>query len=102
MTQAVITGLDRWLVEVSTRMTDVEEADAGTRFLAAAEAVDSVRQTHAGLSSSFLGAIAHARNDETVRLLIVQGLRRTCSQVAPTVCRKSPQPLRQVVTPSNA
>lgn len=82
VTEAVIAGLDRWLVEVSSRMTYVEQADAWTRFLAAAEAVESTRQTHAGLSSSFLAAIAHARHDETVRLLIVEGIRRTRPQVA--------------------
>lgn len=82
VTEAVVTGLDRWLEEVSSRMTDVEGADVWTRFLAAAEAVESTRQSHAGLSSSFLGAIAHARHDETVRPLIVEGVLRTRRQVA--------------------
>jgi len=82
VTEAVITGLDRWLEEVSSRMFDVERADVWTRFLAAAEAVESTRQIHAGLSSSFLAATAHARHDETVRRLIVEGVQRTRRQVA--------------------
>jgi AcrR family transcriptional regulator len=79
VTEAVIEGLDRWLVEIEQAL---ETVDPPARFLKAAEVFDATRREHAGLARSFLGALARAQHDARVAELLAEGFRHTRPNVA--------------------
>ena len=82
ITQAAITGLDRWLDEIADSLGDVASVDPATRYQRAREAMERTRRRHAGLARTFLAALAMAQHDERVRELITAGFARTRPSVA--------------------
>ena len=82
VTEAAITGLDRWLEEIAESLGDVPAVDPATRYRRAREAMERTRLRHAGLARTFLAALAMAQHDERVRELITAGFARTRPSVA--------------------
>jgi AcrR family transcriptional regulator len=82
VTEAAITGLDRWLEEVAERLGDVAAKDPVTRYRRAGEAIERTRRLHGGLARTFLAALAMAQHDERVRELLAAGFARTRPSVA--------------------
>jgi AcrR family transcriptional regulator len=82
VTEAVIVGLDRWLVEIAGRLDEMAAATPEERFRAAIGVVEEGRRAHEGLARNFLGALARAQHDERVRALLAEGFRRTRHEVA--------------------
>jgi AcrR family transcriptional regulator len=82
VTQAVIEGLDRWLAEVDSAVTDLGAEDPRERYRMATEAIEATRERHRGLAVTFLVALARAQHDPAVRRLLTEGFRRARSQVA--------------------
>lgn len=82
VTEAVIAGLDRWLVEIGRRLDEMAAAAPRERFRAAIGVVDEGRRAHDGLARDFPGALAKAQHDERVRALLAEGFRRTRDEVA--------------------
>jgi AcrR family transcriptional regulator len=82
ITEAAITGLDRWLEEISESLGDVAAVDPATRYRRAGEAMERTRRRHTGLARTFLAALAMAQHDERVRELISDGFARTRPSVA--------------------
>ncbi|MDQ2629882.1 MAG: TetR/AcrR family transcriptional regulator [Actinomycetota bacterium] len=77
VTEAVISGLDRWLGEIERSLGELADRDPATRMRLAGEAVERTREAHAGLARNFLGALARAQHDDRVRDQLVEGFRRT-------------------------
>jgi AcrR family transcriptional regulator len=82
VTAAVIEGLDRWLEEIARAIGDVSSLDPPTRFLRAAEVLETTRQRYSGLARNFIAAIAKAQHDATVRELLTEGFRRSRGDVS--------------------
>jgi AcrR family transcriptional regulator len=82
VTEAVIVGLDRWLVEIERALAAVEPQDPATRFTRAAEVIEATRRRHVGLARNFLGALAKAQHDPRVAELLGEGFRHTRPNVA--------------------
>lgn len=82
VTEAVITGLDRWLEEVAAGLDGLATAEPSTRLGRAAEVIDATRKRHAGLATSFLLALARAQHDPRVRKLLTDGVRKTRPSIA--------------------
>jgi AcrR family transcriptional regulator len=82
VTEAAITGLDRWLDEVAERLGDVAAKDPVTRYRRAGEAIEDTRRLHGGLARTFLAALAMAQHDERIRELLAAGFARTRPSVA--------------------
>ncbi|GAA0925032.1 TetR/AcrR family transcriptional regulator [Virgisporangium aurantiacum] len=82
VTEAVITGLDRWLAEIVRRLDELQTRAPEDRFQAAFAIVAHTRRRHEGLARTFLGAMAKASHDERVRQLLTEGFRRTRGEVA--------------------
>jgi AcrR family transcriptional regulator len=82
VTEAVITGLDRWLAEIARRLDELDARAPQDRFRAAFAVVADSRRRHEGLARTFLGAMAKASHDERVRQLLTEGFRRTRGEVA--------------------
>lgn len=82
VTEAVILGLDRWLVEIARRLDEMAAVAPEERFRAAIGVVEEGRRAHEGLARNFLGALAKAQHDERVRALLAEGFRRTRDEVA--------------------
>jgi AcrR family transcriptional regulator len=82
ITDAAITGLDRWLEEIAESLGDVAAVDPAHRYRRAGEAMERTRRRHAGLARTFLAALAMAQHDERVRELISDGFARTRPSVA--------------------
>ena len=84
VTEAVIEGLDRWLVEIARELDD---AAAGTpdqptvRFQRAWEAMAAGLHRHTGLARTFVGALAMAQHDERVRETLAAGFHRSRADV---------------------
>jgi AcrR family transcriptional regulator len=77
VTEAVITGLDRWLEQVATRLEHLEPQAPPTRLRRAGEVIEATRRQHAGLARTFLLALAKAQHDPRVRDRLAAGFRRT-------------------------
>jgi AcrR family transcriptional regulator len=82
VTEAVVAGLDRWLVEIARRLDELEARAPQERLRAAFAVVADSRRNHEGLARTFLGAMAKASHDERVRQLLTEGFRRTRGEVA--------------------
>jgi AcrR family transcriptional regulator len=82
VTEAVIEGLDRWLAEIEAGLGELAAHDPAVRFRRAAEAIETTRRRHAGLARNFVGALAKAQHDESVRDLLAAGFRRSRPEVA--------------------
>lgn len=82
VTEAVIEGLDRWLIDVATGLGDLASLTPAARFRSAGEVLENSRQRHAGLAKNFLGALAKAQHDARVRELLAAGFHRTRPNVA--------------------
>jgi AcrR family transcriptional regulator len=82
ITEAVIEGLDRWLVEIADALGDLGRFAPDQRLRRAGAAVDATRRRHTGLAKNFLGALAKAQHDERVRQALAEGFRRTRPRVA--------------------
>jgi AcrR family transcriptional regulator len=82
ITEAVITGLDRWLEEIATAMGDLEGLEPSGRLQRAWAVIDATRRRHSGLTRNFLGALARAQHDRRIRTALADGFRRTRPRVA--------------------
>jgi AcrR family transcriptional regulator len=82
VTEAAITGLDRWLEEVARGLGDVETQDPAERFRRAGEVIEATRRGHAGLATNYVGALAKAHHDARIRDRLAEGFRRARPNVA--------------------
>lgn len=82
VTEAVTTGLDRWLEEIASTLDGLTEADPSMRLGRAGEMFHATRTRHAGLARNFLSALARARHDPRIRELLTDGFRRTRPKIA--------------------
>jgi AcrR family transcriptional regulator len=82
VTEAAITGLDRWLEEVAEGLGDVAGQEPAVRYRRAGEVIERTRRRHSGLARTFLAALAMAQHDERVRELLAEGFARTRPNVA--------------------
>lgn len=82
VTEAVVTGLDRWLGEVAAGLDGLATAEQSARFRRAGEVIDATRRRHAGLARNLLAALVRAQHDQRVRKLLIEGFRRTRPRIA--------------------
>jgi AcrR family transcriptional regulator len=82
ITEAVIAGLDRWLMEISEALGALERLEPAARFRRAGAVIEATRRRHTGLTRNFLGALAKAQHDRRVRTALAGGFRRTRPRVA--------------------
>lgn len=83
VTEAVILGLDRWLLEVQARLAELEPASSPTaRFRDASAVIRATRDSHESLARHFVNALARAQHDLALRELMADGFRRTRPQLA--------------------
>ena len=82
VTEAVILGLDRWLVEIDARLGELSDEPPAVRFQRAFTALEETRQRHSGLARNFLAALAKAQHDARVRELLAAGFARSRTDVA--------------------
>jgi AcrR family transcriptional regulator len=82
VTEAVVAGLDRWLVEIADALGDLERFEPSQRLRRAGAAVDATRRRHTGLARNFMAALARAQHDERIRETLAEGFRRTRPRVA--------------------
>lgn len=82
ITEAIVTGLDRWLDEISGRMSAIGPDHSRARFMAAAEAVEATRRSHGRLARNFVAALARAPHDPSVRRVISRGMTKTRPEIA--------------------
>jgi AcrR family transcriptional regulator len=92
VTEAVIEGLDRWLADISRRLTDLTGSSPAARFRRATEIFESSRDEHTGLARNFVGALAKAQHDPRVRALLTAGYHRTRPALASVLDLGSDQP----------
>ncbi|HEV8556308.1 MAG TPA: TetR family transcriptional regulator [Actinophytocola sp.] len=92
ITEAVIEGLDRWLADISRRLTGLAGSSPAARFRRAAEIMESSRDEHTGLAHNFLSALAKAHHDPRVRTLLAAGYHRTRPTLASVLDLGSDQP----------
>lgn len=77
LTEAVITGLDRWLADIADGLGDLAGQSPTERFRRAARVMEATRQRHAGLARTFVAAMAKAQHDPRVRELLAAGFHRS-------------------------
>jgi AcrR family transcriptional regulator len=82
VTEAVVLGLDRWLIEIERALAAVAQDDPAERFTRAAEAFEATRRKHGGLARTFLGALARAQHEPRVAALLSEGFQHTRPNVA--------------------
>jgi AcrR family transcriptional regulator len=82
VTEAVVAGLDRWLIEITDALGELETLEPRVRFRLAFTVVEGTRQRHIGLARNFLGALARTQHDRRVRNTLADGFRRTRPRVA--------------------
>lgn len=82
ITEAIVTGLDRWLAEIAQQLDDLGTRAPEERFHSALAVVADSRRRHEGLARNFLGALARTSHDHRVRELLAEGFRRTRGEVA--------------------
>jgi AcrR family transcriptional regulator len=73
VSEAAITGLDRWLDEVSDALGDLAPHAPAERFRLAAEAIERSRQRHVGLARNYLAALVKAQHDPKLKELLAAG-----------------------------
>jgi AcrR family transcriptional regulator len=81
VTEAVVTGLDRWLEEVAAELERLGPQQ-GERLRHAWDAVEATGRRHAGLARNFLAALAKAQHDDRVRERLAAGFRGARAEVA--------------------
>jgi AcrR family transcriptional regulator len=82
VTEAAITGLDRWLAEIGDRLAGLGTADLAERFRRAHEAVELTRREHLGLARNYVAALAMGQHDSRVRETLAAGFHRSREEVA--------------------
>jgi AcrR family transcriptional regulator len=82
VTEAVIEGLDRWLVEIETGLGDMASAAPAERFRRAFAVIETGRLRHTGLVKNFFAALAKAQHDTRIREMLAAGFRRSRPEVA--------------------
>ena len=82
ITEAVITGLDRWLEQIALELGEPTSEDPVERFRRAWEAVEASRRDRVGLARNFVAALARAQHDARVRDLLAEGFRKTRPNLA--------------------
>lgn len=83
LTAAVVEGLDRWLLQVAERLTDLpRQPDHSTLFRQALEAVDQTRHEHETVARAFVTALARGQHDPAVAERLTSGFMGTRSRVA--------------------
>jgi AcrR family transcriptional regulator len=83
VTEAVVLGLDRWLVDVEVHLASLPpRATPAERLRDAADAIVTTRGRHGSLAAHLVGAMARAQHDARVRDLLADGFRRTRPQLA--------------------
>jgi AcrR family transcriptional regulator len=82
VTAAAIEGLDRWLEEVGGALSELASEAPATRFLRAAQAVETSRQRHSGLTKNYVAALAKAQHDARIRKRLAKGFRDARPNVA--------------------
>jgi AcrR family transcriptional regulator len=92
VTEAVITGLDRWLEEIAAALTGVDTREPAARLELAHEVLEATRRRHEGLARNFLAALARAQHDGRVRELLADGFRHTRPNVAAVIGLGADQP----------
>src|SRR5215208_5044270 len=63
VTEAAITGLDRWLDEIAAELGELASQPPTARFRLAMDAVATSRQRHVGLARNYLAALPKAAHD---------------------------------------
>ena len=82
VTEAVITGLDRWLAEIAHALGELEGLKPRARLARAFAAIDATRERHTGLARNFLAALAKAQHEPRIQSALSDGFRRTRPRVA--------------------
>lgn len=82
VTEAVISGLDRWLAEVERALAGVAEEDPAEALMRAWEAIEGTRHCHVGLARNFLAALARGQHDPRVAEQLAGGFRKTRPAIA--------------------
>jgi AcrR family transcriptional regulator len=80
VTESVILGLDRWLVEISAGLGELDALEPTERFRRAGAVIDASQRRHTGLAE-LLGAYPRL-TDERIREMLAEGFRRTRPRVA--------------------
>jgi AcrR family transcriptional regulator len=80
VTEAVVTGLDRWLEEVAAELDRLPAEE--DRVRQAWDAVQATGRRHAGLARNFLAALTRAQHDSRVRERLAAGFQGARSEVA--------------------
>jgi AcrR family transcriptional regulator len=73
VTEAAITGLDRWLEEVAAELGELASQPPTARFRLAVAAVETSRRRHTGLARNYVAALAKAAHDDRIRELLAEG-----------------------------
>jgi AcrR family transcriptional regulator len=73
VTEAAITGLDRWLEDIAAALGDLASEPPVARFQLALEVVESSRRRHTGLARNYVAALAKAPHDDRIRGLLASG-----------------------------
>src|SRR5688572_15267084 len=82
VTEAVVSGLDRWLEEIAADLALLADEPAQNRIRASLSVVERTRSGRAGLARTFLAAMARAEHDSRVRELLTDGFSRTRPNLA--------------------
>lgn len=82
VTEAAITGLDRWLVEIERSLADLPARPQAERFKRAVEAMELSRRRHTGLARNYVAALAKGQHDSRIRKLLAAGFARTRPNLA--------------------
>jgi AcrR family transcriptional regulator len=82
VTEAAITGLDRWLEDIAAGLGDLASHPPAERFQLAIEAVEISRRRHAGLARNYIAALAKAPHDDRIRELLAAGFANARPNVA--------------------
>lgn len=85
ITEATITGFDRWLADLEHGLDDVVAADPVDCFWGAWEIVEASWRRHTGLVTNFVGALSKASHDPHVRALLAEGFGRSRRNVAAVI-----------------
>jgi AcrR family transcriptional regulator len=73
VTEAAITGLDRWLEEIAAELGELASQPRTARFRLAMNAVETSRRRHTGLARNYVAALAKAAHDDRIRELLADG-----------------------------
>jgi AcrR family transcriptional regulator len=82
VTEAAITGLDRWLEEIAAELGELASQPPTARFRLAMDAVATSRQRHVGLARNYLAALPKAAHDDRIRERLAGGFANARPNVA--------------------